>query len=112
MLNPIVSVIVSFVISLLSIIFSFINAFRSAFIIGGIVLLIILAFPTAHAGDLIISCGGYGNIPLQECEGIANELAFEKKVGIIGFFLCLIMGICIGYYDRYKARKELRKYQD
>lgn len=111
-MNTITNLVISFVVFFISAVFSFISTFRGAFIIGGIVLLIILAFPTAHAGDLIISCGGYGNIPLQECEGIANELAFEKKVGIIGFFLCLIMGICIGYYDRYKARKELRKYQD
>lgn len=108
-MNTITNLVISFVVFMISTVFSFIGAFKGPIIIGALIGSVVLLFPAgAHASDLIISCGGYGNIPLQECEGIAREIKNERTIGMVLFVLIwviLVPGILYWDYKEKAARK-------
>ena len=116
MLNSIAASSCSFGVFMVSVIFNFINAFRSAFVIGGIVLLIILAFPAgAHAAevgffspDIIEVCRPYGTISLEECSSIVEGIRLQRIIGVVLFVLIFVIAIPALLWSDYKAKKAAR----
>ena len=108
-MNTLVNIVLSFVVFLVSSLFAFVNAFKIPLAVGGAVLFVILSFPAgAHASDLIMYCGGYGNIPLAECEGLREAIKTDRKVGLVLFVLIWVILVPALLWSDYKEKKAYR----